>query len=210
MFTGIIESTATTVALEVAAPNLRLVLKKPSHFDDLKLGDSVAVNGVCLTVSDLTVDTIGFEIGPETQVICGWTEEYLQGRKFNLERSLKLGDRLHGHWVLGHVDSVAKVTRIEDAPNWRKLSFEVTSQDARLVWRKSSVTISGVSLTVNDVESIDGICRFSVGLIPETLKRTNLSELRTSDQVNIEFDWLAKAARAIFSGSIQHAVGGLA
>ena len=200
MFTGIVETTSDVLNVQARAPHLFIVIKRPESFDDLKIGDSIAINGACLTVAELTPSEIGFYVGVETQKICGWQQpQALVGRAFNLERSLKVGDRLHGHWVQGHVDARAQLVSRQQESNWLVLNLKTKSQDANLIWKKGSVTINGVSLTVNEV-STEGEWRlFSVGLIPETLSRTNLGEYQIGETYNLEFDWLAKAARASFS-----------
>jgi riboflavin synthase len=204
MFTGIVESAAKILHVELRSPHLFLSIARPQNFDDLKIGDSIAINGACLTVAELTQDTIGFYIGLETQKICGWDQpDSLAGQFLNLERPLKVGDRLHGHWVQGHVDARAKVIDRVEAPNWLELTLRTKSSDGSLLWKKGSVTLSGVSLTVNDffthIENDIEWYVFKVGLIPETLLRTNLGSMQVGDFLNVEFDWLAKAARASFS-----------
>ena len=128
----------------------------------------------------------------ETLKVLQWSPENpeaLLGRKFNLERSLRFGDRIHGHLVTGHVDSVGKVTRSEGVgENWF-LDVEVADSVLPFLWNKGSITLNGVSLTVNEVKG----CTISVGLIPETLKRTNLGELKVGSQINVEPDYMAKA-----------------
>lgn len=169
----------------------RIHVQKPEFFTDLKDGDSVCVNGVCLTVVDYNADLdyIAFDIGPETMKITGWDESSLLDKKVNLERSMKYGDRIHGHFLSGHVDETGTV--IESFPHGETWNLKVALSDLSkpYVWKKGSIGLSGVSLTVNEVQGTT----ISVCLIPETLKLTNLSEFKPGQKINIEYDWMAKA-----------------
>lgn len=193
MFSGIIESLQPVLTVQKGTGALiRVKVQKPEQFDDLKDGDSIATDGVCLTVEGFTNESITFALAAETLKVLCWSPENpeaLLGRKFNLERSLRFGDRIHGHLVTGHVDSIGKVSRSEGVgENWF-LDIEVMDSILPFVWSKGSITLNGVSLTVNEVKGNT----ISVGLIPETLKRTNLGELKVGSHVNVEPDYMAKA-----------------
>ena len=188
MFSGIVETTGVVRAAEPAGELLRLRVELPPSFTDLKSGDSVCMDGVCLTVEDFTANDMGFALGLETLKVTGWSSERVLGRVVNLERSLRLHDRIHGHLVTGHVDQAGKVVHIEAQKEWRTLSIEFTEALAPFIWTKGSITINGVSLTINSM----GNQSFQVGLIPETLKRTNMGRLQVGDPVNLEVDNMAR------------------
>lgn len=193
MFAGIVEAKTSIQSLNEQAGTLTIILEKPTSFNDIGIGDSIAVNGVCLTVESFNDKSIQFSLGPETLRVTGWSGLKLQGQVLNLERSLRWGDRVHGHVVLGHVDGMAEVVNLQDAPGpVRILEFRLLKHDLMaFLWQKGSVTVNGVSLTVNEVN--DATDTFSVCLIPETLKRTNLADLQHNHLVTIEVDQWARA-----------------
>ncbi len=191
MFTGIIESTAKIVEFEQGDQTLQVYLEKPSFFNDLKVGDSVAVNGVCLTVETITDKTLKFTIALETLKVTSWNEEKLSEMLLNLERPLKVGDRLHGHWVTGHVDSLLTVKDESWVGENKIMHLELLDDYKSYVVPKGSVTLNGVALTINDVEAD----HFTVCLIPETLKETNLKQNFKGQKINVEFDYLAKIVK---------------
>jgi riboflavin synthase len=151
------------------------------------LGDSIAVNGCCLTVVVIEGDTIGFDVGDETLKRTN-LGRLLPGARVNLERSLKVGDQLGGHFVTGHIDAMGLVEERIDNNEWSTFWFRVQPHLMRQLASKGSIAVNGVSLTLVDVE----VQRFSVMLIPHTLANTNLGELKPRDKVNIETDILAK------------------
>lgn len=161
----------------------------PSSFTDLRIGDSIATNGVCLTVEAYSPKHITFALGAETLKITGWTAENLKGTTLNLERSLRLGDRIHGHWVSGHVDAVGVVSTFRDLGGSMQLDVQAPAELMPFVWPKGSWAVNGVSLTINDVtrEGVVSMC-----LIPETLARTNLGRLEVGSRVNLEIDTFAR------------------
>lgn len=197
MFSGIIEALSPALSCEALPGAYRLRLARPADFNDLKPGDSVAVDGVCLTVESFDDQGIVFILAAETIRVLGWNMDSALGRRFNLERSLRFGDRLHGHLVSGHVDSLGEVTRAEHQGESLFLDVRLSPSLKPLIWTKGSITLNGVSLTVNEVKG-DVI---SVCLIPETQKRTNLSRLKAGDRVNVEPDMIARAVtRALETG----------
>lgn len=191
MFAGIVESTSSVVGVRDGAGVLHIDIKKPSDFNDIKIGDSVAVDGVCLTVEEIAPESLKMTLGPETLRVTGWTKDRVLNRVFNLERSLRLNDRIHGHLVTGHVDAMSFVT----ACDWKgaALDLKIAIPDSlrELIWPKGSIAVNGVSLTINQVS--DG--EFSVGLIPETLKKTNLQLLKVGELVTLEADNVARGLR---------------
>ncbi|MGE4132833.1 MAG: riboflavin synthase [Bdellovibrionales bacterium] len=188
MFAGIVESMSSIMAAHQGQGQLTIMVEKPSDFNDLELGDSIAVDGLCLTVENLKEDQIQFTLAPESLRVTGWTSMGVLGRVVNLERSLRLGSRIHGHLVTGHVDGLARVRAIEKEGETMALEIETPRSLRPYIWSKGSVALNGVSLTINRVTPES----FSVGLIPETLKRTNLSRIQIDDALHLEVDNLAR------------------
>lgn len=186
MFTGIIAAVGRVTRVAPRENGLRISIDTDAlPLDDVKAGDSIAVNGVCLTVVSLQDRGFDADVSQET-LAC--TAGLRDGASVNLEKALRLSDRLGGHLVSGHVDGIGKVARYEALGDNRLLQIELPESLARYVARKGSIAIDGVSLTVNDVSG-----RFcSVNLIPHTLAQTNLDHLRVGMAVNVEVDLLAR------------------
>jgi riboflavin synthase len=189
MFTGIIECLATVAKIVAEPPAKRLAVRAANFATDAVVGESIAVNGCCLTVVgiDHNAETLAFQAGPETlaRTNLGALRE---GSQVNLERSLKVGDRLGGHFVTGHVDGIGTLAERRDVGDWSTCWFSAPQPLIAQMASKGSIAIDGVSLTVVDVEPN----RFSVALIPHTLASTTLGRLRVGDRVNLETDLLAK------------------
>lgn len=188
MFTGIIESVGRIQAVVPSGGDVRMTIESPdAYLTDVALGDSVAVSGICLTVREKTGTGFVADLSVETLQATssgGWA----QGRRVNLEKALTPNKPLGGHLVSGHVDGVGRLlSRTQDARSWR-LQFEAPPALARYIARKGSITIDGISLTVNDVEG----ARFGVNIIPHTLDRTTLGDLEPGDAVNLEVDLVAR------------------
>jgi len=187
MFTGLIEDTGRVVAFERrgSAGVLRIETVLPQ--DEIELGDSLAVNGVCLTVTAKGGTALTFDVSPET--IDKTTFRALRpGNIVNLERALRMGERLGGHIVTGHIDCCATLAKTETRSGNRVLEFSLPAENARYLVTKGSVTIDGISLTVNVVDNHG----FSVNIIPHTLTKTTLASLKNGDVVNIETDIIGK------------------
>jgi riboflavin synthase len=187
MFTGLVQTLATIHRVEPAAPGKRLVVESPELAATARLGDSIAVNGCCLTVVENASGRLTFEAGPETLRLTN-LGELEPGSRVNLEGSLRVGDPLGGHFVTGHVEAVGAVDERHDDRDWSTFWFRFPRELGRYLVPKGSVAVDGVSLTVVDVE----VERFSVQLIPHTLAVTTLGERRPGDRVNLETDLLAK------------------
>jgi len=186
MFTGIVAAVGTVTAAEPAAGGLRLVVDAAGlGLKDVAVGDSIAVNGICLTVAARSARNFEADVSRET-LAC--TAGFARGGRVNLEKALRATDRLGGHLVSGHVDGVGIVTRMQRAGANRVVAFRAPAQFAKYIARKGSVTLNGVSLTVNAVNGV----KFTVNLIPHTLAETNLGELGVGRRVNIEVDMLAR------------------
>lgn len=189
MFSGIVESVMPIVSSQELPNAYRIQVKKPIEFNDIKLGDSIACDGVCLTVEAFDESQITFALAAETIKVLEWNPDSWLGKVVNLERSLRFGDRIHGHLVTGHVDSLGEVVRADLDGESFFLDVKVKDSILPYVWKKGSVTLNGVSLTVNDLrENVVSVC-----LIPETLKRTNLGELKPGSKLNVEPDYMARA-----------------
>ncbi len=188
MFSGIIENTGLVLAAQQTSDLVRIQVQRPPSFDDLKLGDSIACDGVCLTLEKDQEGQMQFALGLETLKITRWDLSKLEGRILNLERSLRFNDRIHGHLVSGHVDGIGHIQEAHSSSEGLFLKIEVPADLKKYFWPKGSIAINGVSLTLNGVNDqfVD------VYLIPETLKRTNLKNLKTGDVVNLEVDWMAR------------------
>ncbi len=187
MFTGLVQSLAAVRSAADDGHGGRTITVADPIAPGLTLGESVSVNGVCLTVVRSDADTFDFQIGPET--VNRTTLGTLQpGSRVNLERALRVGDRLGGHFVSGHVDCVGKVLSRETSGEWETVWFECPAEFDDLMVTKGSLAIDGVSLTLVTVEPT----RFSVMLIPHTLAHTTLGAKAAGDGVNLEFDLLAK------------------
>ena len=205
MFSGIVESVQAITAVESHSHMVRIKVTKPSEFNDLKIGDSISTNGVCLTLEAQTAADMVFALAAETLHVLRIDPKHLLGQKVNLERSLRFGDRIHGHLVTGHVDSLATVVKAAGTAESWFLDVKVASHLEALIWKKGSITLHGVSLTVNEVK--DGVV--SVCLIPETLKRTNLGMLKVGDTVNVEPDYFAKALVHQFGDKLKELRGSI-
>lgn len=185
MFTGLVQQIGTVERVEQAAGMTDLWVG--SSFEQLQLGESIACDGCCLTVVEARGGSFRLQASPETlrRTTLG---EWRQGTRVNLERALRLGDRLGGHWVQGHVDGVARVLSVREEGGSRVLAFELPAELAPFFIEKGSVTVDGISLTVNSV----GRAEFSVALIPETLARTTLGGKGGGARVNLEADLVGK------------------
>jgi riboflavin synthase len=187
MFTGLVEAMGDVVARASSGAGDRLVLREPGLAAELAIGESVCVNGACLTVVSRDAATFAFDVGPETLRRTNLGELH-PGQRVNLERSLRVGDRMGGHYVQGHVDGVGRVDRRLPEGEWVTVWFRCPSDLAEQMVTKGSVAVDGISLTVVDVER-DG---FSVALIPHTLDHTTLGFKGPGAAVNLETDLLAK------------------
>ena len=198
MFTGIVEELGTVTAVEQDAEVVRLTIDGPLVTSDAAHGDSIAVNGVCLTVVDSAEGRFTVDVVQET-VRRSAIKSVGVGDRVNLERAMALGDRLGGHIVQGHVDGVATVRSVDGDLTW----FDLPGGLTRYLVEKGSITVDGVSLTVVDVEPAG----FSVALIPTTRELTTLGVRRVSEEVNIEVDVLAKHLERLAAAQLDRSGG---
>ncbi len=188
MFTGIVQSQGTLVAVVPRGADCELEIDAPGmDWTGSKVGDSISVGGVCLTITALAGARFKADVSGET-LACTTFGELRPGRRLNLEPALRAGDRLGGHLVSGHVDGVGTLRERRDEGRSERLEFEAPQSLAYYIARKGSICIDGVSLTVNDVAG----ARFGVNLIPHTLSVTTLDSLRPGDRVNLEVDLVAR------------------
>lgn len=187
LFTGLVETMARVLAVREQGAARRLSVRAEGFSLEAELGDSIAINGCCLTVVAMGEGAAEFEAGEETLAKTNLAQLSVDS-PVNLERSLRVGDRLGGHYVTGHVDATVALLGRTDDPPWANLRFELPRHLASQVAAKGSVAIDGVSLTVVDADADS----FSVALIPHTLAVTTLGQLRSGDRVNLETDVLAK------------------
>lgn len=187
MFTGLVETMGQVVELAGMGAGRRLVLREPAIAPELTHGESVCVNGACLTVVAHDAETFAFDVSPETLTRTNLGGLDI-GSRVNLERSMRMNDRLGGHIVTGHVDGLGRIDRRAHEGEWVTMWFRCPTDLAAQLVTKGSVAVDGISLTVVDVEA-DG---FSVALIPETLAVTTLGFANDGAPVNLETDLLAK------------------
>jgi len=192
MFTGIIEEVGRVVSFAQAADAWKLQVAAPRVPAEVALGDSVAVNGCCLTVTRFDAGHLWFDVLGETRRLTNFAQ-LTPGSKVNLELSLRPTSRMGGHFVTGHVDLLGRIEVFEMRGKDHYLRVHAPGGFARYLVYKGSVAIDGISLTVAEVEGDS----FAVWLIPHTLTATNLSEKKTGDAVNLEFDLLAKYVEKI-------------
>lgn len=189
MFTGIVQGTAVVKrVIEKAQFRTHVVVLEGALCEGLALGASVAHNGVCLTVTGIDGEQVSFDLMRETLRLTN-LGELKAGDRVNIERAARFGDEIGGHVMSGHVMAMAELVEMEEAPNNRRLWFELDGDYQRFVFDKGFIGVDGISLTVGSVASGEaGRWRFSVNLIPETLARTTLSERTPGERVNIEID----------------------
>ncbi|MDO8263874.1 MAG: riboflavin synthase [Gallionella sp.] len=206
MFSGIIADVGSINQAADRNGGLRLVIAtKALDLSDVQIGDSIAVNGVCLTVIEHTSDAFTVEVSRETLNCTIGLDA--QGAPVNLEKALRLADRLGGHMVSGHVDGVGEVSEFTDLGESWKLSVRAPQALAKYIAIKGSITINGVSLTVNQVSGAEELLaghpnEFSVNLIPHTLTMTNLKNLRAGSRVNLEVDLIARYVERMMQAQI--------
>lgn len=199
MFTGIVQTVATVASVHRKGGDIRLTVQANDFADaTIDLGDSIACNGVCLTVVDRQGELLSFDVSVESlnhSLIGSW----VTGSRINLEMALLPTTRLGGHIVTGHVDGLARLIAMKEDARSTQMEFELSNELSRYVAKKGSITINGVSLTVNDVDKNT----FKINLIPHTFEVTSLSELTIGSQVHIEVDLIARYLERLFSGNAE-------
>lgn len=194
MFTGIIEEKGRMKAVKQQANSLKLTISAETALTDVKIGDSISVNGVCLTVVSFDAKSFSVDVMPETYRYSSLSKSEI-GMQVNLERAMHANGRFGGHFVSGHVDTVGEINRIWTEANARYMAISVDQKSLPYLMPKGSVTVDGTSLTVFDVTDDS----FVISLIPETQKATILGEKSLGDRVNLEYDMLAKYMERLLS-----------
>lgn len=191
MFTGIVEEIGTVTAIRKSGNSIRLGIRTGITFDDLKTGDSLCVNGVCLTVTSLQNNKVIFaDVSPETIRKTAFSQ-LKTNSKVNLERAMLNNGRFGGHFVTGHIDGTARLQKITREDNSFIYNFSCPKEITEGIVKKGSITVNGISLTIADFTELS----FSVAIIPHTIQNTNLQFLKNGDSVNIECDILGKYIR---------------
>ena len=194
MFTGIIEHLGKVKQVKLQADSAIIVIDIGSLSDDVSLGDSIAINGACLTVTQIKDSAVYFDVSTETLNMTAIGKLKISD-KVNIERSLKMGDQLGGHFVTGHVDGVGEINKVENEPGQCTVWFSTSETLINMMIKKGSVAIDGISLTI--VEIREGL--FSVALIPYTLELTTLGFKKVGEKVNLETDMLGKWVKRILT-----------
>jgi riboflavin synthase len=187
MFTGLVEEVGKVKDIKQANKGIKLNVKAEKVLNDVKEGDSISVNGACLTVVGIFKDSLVFDVSEET--LNRTNLKFLKRNDYvNLERALKVSDRLGGHIVQGHIDTVSKITQLTEYGEHTLLGIYIPKEYTKYVIEKGSIAVDGVSLTINRVVNNE----ISINIIPHTLKNTNLQYKKVGDLVNLEFDILGK------------------
>ena len=201
MFTGIVEATGYLIEVTKVTGDLSVKINSGIlDLSDVKLGDSIATNGVCLTVTELFNHGYSADISPETLSLTGF-DRYSIGQKLNLEKALTISSRLGGHLVSGHVDGIAQVTRI--VPNARTTEYWLSApiELAKYIPLKGSVCIDGISLTVNEINAQ----QFKLTIVPHTIAHTTIADFQVGSLVNLEVDQIARYLERLLSPSTEQA-----
>ena len=206
MFTGIITGVGRIVAVHDLGRSLdhgkRLTVQAPAgYLDDVGLGDSIALNGACMTVTSLDVAQHRFTIDISAESLARTAGLDQPGTSLNLEKALRAHDRLGGHIVSGHVDGIGHVSQFEQVGESWALRIQAPAELARYLAYKGSITVNGVSLTVNRVADLADGCEVSINLIPHTVQNTALGSLQAGSPVNLEIDLIARYVERMLSGS---------
>jgi riboflavin synthase len=201
MFTGIVEELGSVKALRRETGSARLTLSASTVLDGTILGDSISVNGVCLTVVDISKGEFSADVAFETLAVTNLGELKI-GEKVNLERALQLSARIGGHLVSGHVDAVGRIKAKREEGNGWRIFIEAPEQVLRFVIKKGSVAIDGISLTVADLDKTG----FSIAMIPHTARMTTLGFKSAGDSVNLENDLIGKYVERLLSGRVESGV----
>ena len=189
MFTGLIAELGTITAIDKGESSAVFTIAAPALISQIALGDSVAVNGVCLTATAITGDTFTADVMVQTLAVTSLSQLTV-GSPVNLELAALLNTRMGGHMVQGHVDGVATVVGLTPGEKWAQFDITVPEKLAKYIVDQGSICLDGVSLTVGEINDSNNVV--TVWLIPETLERTNLSGKKTGDLINVEVDVLAK------------------
>jgi riboflavin synthase len=200
MFTGLIAELGTVIAIEKGDSSAVFTIDAPALIGEIKLGDSVAVNGVCLTATSVSGTAFSADVMVQTLSLTSLSQTAV-GSSVNLELAAQLNARMGGHMVQGHVDGVATVVALTPGDKWVQFDITVPAHLAKYIVNQGSICLDGVSLTVGGIDDATNVV--TVWLIPETLERTNLSIKKPGDLINVEVDFLAKyVERLLAKGAV--------
>lgn len=194
MFSGIVEAAGRPLKIQASKHLIRLTLERPASFKSLREGESVSVDGVCLTLESFSSKKMVFGIGPETLKATAWTARGLRGKLMNLERALTLQKAVGGHIITGHIDGQALVSSVKKRGESLIAQIKIPEKHRLFFWKKAYIALNGASLTVSQEK---GPC-LEVCLIPKTLELTNLRELKKGSRLNFEVDYMARPMIAAF------------
>lgn len=189
MFTGIIAELGSIAAIEKSETSAVFTINAPGLISEITVGDSVAVNGVCLTATSISSTTFTADVMLQTLSLTSLSQ-IIVGSPVNLELAAQLNARMGGHMVQGHIDGVATVVSLTPGDKWAKFDIAVPERLSKYIVNQGSICLDGISLTVGEINDANNV--LTVWLIPETLENTNLSTLRPGDLINVEVDVLAK------------------
>lgn len=201
MFTGIIEEIGTIKEFTKSTNSALIVVECSKILENLQIGESIAIDGVCQTVTKFDKGSFSAQVSSETLSVTTFSK-LKKDDKVNLERALSVNGRFGGHIVTGHIDGLAKIKNIQKMSEFYNIKFEISQDLAKYVAKKGSVTLNGISLTVADILNNE----FSIAIIPHTFENTNLKYLQTGDFVNFEVDILAKYVEKILSTGNNRAI----
>ena len=189
MFTGLIAELGSITSIEKSETSAVFTINAPGLSSEITVGDSVAINGVCLTATSISGTTFNADVMVQTLSLTSLSQ-IIVGSPVNLELAAQLNARMGGHLVQGHVDGIATVVALTPGDKWAKFDITVPEQLSKYIVNQGSICLDGISLTVGEIDDANNV--LTVWLIPETLKNTNLSTLRPGDLINVEVDVLAK------------------
>jgi len=194
MFTGLIEDIGIVKKIDKKSDSMSLIIESNFDLTEVKVGDSISIDGVCLTVVEFLPKGFKVDVSPETSQRAN-LRDIKEGRRVNLERALRISDRLGGHLVLGHIDGVGRIDEISRDVNSIKMTISVSKDIMKYIIEKGSVAIDGISLTVNEC----GDDKFGVNIIPHTTNHTTLGERKVGDGINVENDIIGKYVERFIS-----------
>lgn len=195
MFSGLIEEKARIISARSKDQGIHLLIQRPKLYKSLKLGESINVNGCCLTLKSYNTKHMSFDLGPETLKITRWQAKTLQNTICHLERSLTLQKSIGGHLVTGHVDALATVTKVKKQGMSLWVQIKIPKMFKHFFWPKCYITLNGVSLTVNIVTNN----LVEISLIPTSLKQTHFKNIQVGDKLNFEVDYMSR----VFKNQLQ-------
>lgn len=193
MFSGIIADIGTIFAIDKDSDDWKVEIQTALDTSEITIGDSISCDGICLTVTEINNNTFVVQVSSETRKVTN-INYWILGYKVNLEKSLRVGDLLNGHFVQGHVDCYTKIYEIEETGDSHKIRFILPEQLGKYITYKCSITINGISLTVNKVTKTF----FEVNIVPHTWNNTNLSQLNDGSIVNVEVDLIARYLEKLY------------